>query len=696
MCVVIASKIKLKNSEKESWFLYKIRDRAYIPEYKIKYNTSKDGVESAFIVDNDSDWSEGVNENGIMIVNAALQNHEDKKDGTSRGKKTSKGKVSRHGVIIREALGQNNIEDAVNVLVDARFDGNTLVSDGKRLFVVEIFLHQNTKDKILADLEIDPIADEEDVKAILAKQIKPEDYDVKVKEITDKDEKLVVRTNHGVFLPKAGYQPKDGEGFDSSHNRRNVTIKTIEELEPEHPFEILTALKNLGSEKIHKKDMMRPIRTMPDSPYSSTTILMLTGTGSMFILPLNCTFEDTQLNRIQKDRDVHVVILPKKLPLFEEFNEEEIIKTLKEENMLDEGIVKKVSRENFENDKFQKWIDSDLGKQEVKGDETFYYNKAGKEVFSYNKKKESMIIFQNGLKFEQLAHYGLKLNEEEENMKCPKCGSTSIEKLDESCKCKDCGYEGDCAEFKAEVNEIKIKDLIKIKADKFDRGNDFIYYDKAEDKYYFEDDSKLVEIKNINYLKDIEKYKKLNARLFEAKFVYSNAEAELKKYGYYDEFLELKKKLKPTHSIVIELDNKDKIVGLTLMPKSEYRKLASDANWEDANVIIYEEKEDTINEETYKEFFTKKLEKFGVKSPDELEGDKKQEFFDEVDAEWKGDNETDEECSKDKKVQENYAVDALKELANGNSAGFISITKDALLKAIGSSERYQGIRKNLA
>ena len=37
----------------------------------------------------------------------------------------------------------------------------------------------------------------------------------------------------------------------------------------------------------------------------------------MYVVPLNCTFEDTSFNRVSKDRDVHVVILPKKLPLFE-------------------------------------------------------------------------------------------------------------------------------------------------------------------------------------------------------------------------------------------------------------------------------------------------------------------------------------------------------------------------------------------
>lgn len=43
--------------------------------------------------------------------------------------------------------------------------------------------------------------------------------------------------------------------------------------------------------------------------------------------------------------------------------------------------------------------------------------------------------------------------------------------------------------------------------------------------------------------------------------------------------------------------------------------------------------------ETYKDFFNKKLEKYGVKSATELSGEDKKKFFDEVDAEWEGENE---------------------------------------------------------
>jgi hypothetical protein len=43
----------------------------------------------------------------------------------------------------------------------------------------------------------------------------------------------------------------------------------------------------------------------------------------------------------------------------------------------------------------------------------------------------------------------------------------------------------------------------------------------------------------------------------------------------------------------------------------------------------------------YQEFFSKALEKFGVSSPDELDDEKKKEFFDYVDSNWNADKESD-------------------------------------------------------
>lgn len=53
------------------------------------------------------------------------------------------------------------------------------------------------------------------------------------------------------------------------------------------------------------------------------------------------------------------------------------------------------------------------------------------------------------------------------------------------------------------------------------------------------------------------------------------------------------------------------------------------------------ENEASGDKEAYQKFFNAKLKKYGVSSPDELDGANKKKFYDEIDAEWEGDNEND-------------------------------------------------------
>ena len=69
----------------------------------------------------------------------------------------------------------------------------------------------------------------------------------------------------------------------------------------------------------------------------------------------------------------------------------------------------------------------------------------------------------------------------------------------------------------------------------------------------------------------------------------------------------------------------------------------SHKEWEASQDTPKDEGKDggTGDKEAYKKFFDAKLKKYGVKSPDELKGDDKKKFYDEIDAEWEGDNEED-------------------------------------------------------
>ena len=72
------------------------------------------------------------------------------------------------------------------------------------------------------------------------------------------------------------------------------------------------------------------------------------------------------------------------------------------------------------------------------------------------------------------------------------------------------------------------------------------------------------------------------------------------------------------------------------------------ALYEDMGNILgrYYEIGESVSEETgdkdeYQKFFMTALKKFGVSEPDELDDDKKKEFYNYVDANWEGDNESD-------------------------------------------------------
>jgi len=63
-------------------------------------------------------------------------------------------------------------------------------------------------------------------------------------------------------------------------------------------------------------------------------------------------------------------------------------------------------------------------------------------------------------------------------------------------------------------------------------------------------------------------------------------------------------------------------------------------------------KEESEKQKKYQAFFNKALKKFGVKSPSELDDEKKKEFFDYVDANYEADNETDESVKEETQLDE--------------------------------------------
>lgn len=175
--------IKVKNK----LVLVKNRDRAYYPTLGI-VREMINGIEVAYMYDYDTDYSEGMNELGIAIVNTTLQGKKDEK-ALDKNKKVEL--VDKDGFKIRKALGCKNVDDIIKTL-DVEDNGvgghNTIV----------------TKDQIITI---------EKVKGDLAKIEKYSTNDV------------IVKTNHGEIYPQQGYQ--HGQDRDSSLSRQYLLNKYV-------------------------------------------------------------------------------------------------------------------------------------------------------------------------------------------------------------------------------------------------------------------------------------------------------------------------------------------------------------------------------------------------------------------------------------------------------------------------------------
>jgi len=318
MCTIVAKKYK------DKWGLYKIRDRNYDPDYKLHVQ-EQNGLEILYLEDQINKWSECLNSEGLMMVSATLDNHFDSENNNIKDPKIQKKKDERNEIIknqINKIMNNKNIEKAKDLIIKEKFTGTTFLSDTKKLYVIEIYMNNEAKRKVLEKeaqkrgIQIDDFTHVEQ-ELISLEKLKDQDYDVGVKEIKKDD--LVVRTNHGIILDDAGYQPPD-KGYESSEERRKITIKALKK--EMHPIDVMYTLRSLKG--INPKKQNNPIRVKERKPngkykYYSTSIVGLFGTTMLFI-PLQSTLDDTEEKkiRLKRERKVDFVILPNK-PLFENF-----------------------------------------------------------------------------------------------------------------------------------------------------------------------------------------------------------------------------------------------------------------------------------------------------------------------------------------------------------------------------------------
>lgn len=181
MCIIVSKNVD------GSKILAKNRDRAYKPALEVVH-TIIDGVEVAYLRDTITDWSEGMNEYGIGLVNTALMvgYDENEKKIVKKG-----GKPSKDGNKIRTALSKKTIRETIQSALtkDGGVRGHTFISTPTKMVCIERTSKHNPKYKVYSDED-------------------------------------VVRTNHGYLHSGAGYTK--GDDYLSSKVRKMTAEKLIQ------------------------------------------------------------------------------------------------------------------------------------------------------------------------------------------------------------------------------------------------------------------------------------------------------------------------------------------------------------------------------------------------------------------------------------------------------------------------------------
>jgi hypothetical protein len=228
-CIIVSKEVG------DKFILAKNRDRAYNPSLEIVH-TIIDGVEVAYLHDLITDWSEGLNENGIGVVNSALLVGHDEAEHKIVKKG---GKPGPDGDKMRNIIKQPTLKQALKASITYKgksglaLKGHTFLSSPKHMISVE------TTSKHKPDIKL------------------------------QNSESAVVRTNHGHLFTDAGYT--NGEKYLSSKMRKISAEKSVDKVDDWK--EIAQAMRK---EYFPKKPMLNMKRDTKEMSTSSQTVMNLT------------------------------------------------------------------------------------------------------------------------------------------------------------------------------------------------------------------------------------------------------------------------------------------------------------------------------------------------------------------------------------------------------------------------------------
>ena len=181
MCIIVA-----KYFDRIGWVGAKNRDRNYTPVLSF-IESDEHGIGRMMMHDEITGYKEGINSQGISILNTSLDVYDDEAEVDKGTAKTSPD--GRH---IAEALLEDNVLDAARTIVRHKMGGCTMVFDRNTMILIEASDWDGRKP-----------------------------YKYIVKKIPKNQ--TVARTNHGIWLPTAGYQR---EPTNKSHTLSRISSET--------------------------------------------------------------------------------------------------------------------------------------------------------------------------------------------------------------------------------------------------------------------------------------------------------------------------------------------------------------------------------------------------------------------------------------------------------------------------------------
>ena len=266
MCIVIG-----KYFPDYGWIAVKNRDRNYIPEISFK-KISANGVEICYFWDDITQYCEGLNSAGVGILSASLMVLDDEKEIEKRTKTPSK-----DGKRIKKALTYPNVKMAARSLVMSKLTGNTLVFDKDNMILIEGYG-------------------------------KDENYRYKMRPL-DRDE-VVTRTNHGIWLPAAGYQRKPddpGQTLSRISSESRKLIADVVVASAKDPEDIIDGL----TKDFTHDGQLNALRTTTEKKKMRTTsqILIIPKEKTMYVRPVqsHMSFNFWELNHPKQQTWVEIL-----------------------------------------------------------------------------------------------------------------------------------------------------------------------------------------------------------------------------------------------------------------------------------------------------------------------------------------------------------------------------------------------------